>query len=190
MITIVWHRLDLPGHEAAALEGRADGWHLTGAAALVHDGQPARLDYEIRCDTGWRTRSAVVTGWIGAAPAELVLTRDDEDRWRANGLHLPALDGCQDVDLGFSPSTNLLPVRRLALAVGDEAAVRAAWVRFPELTLEVLEQTYRRTAAREYEYESAGGAFRRTLAVSGAGFVTRYPGLWEAEGLGGDHGPA
>jgi hypothetical protein len=87
-----------------------------------------------------------------------------------------------DLDLNFSPSTNLLPIRRLRLDVGQEAAVRAAWLRFPGFTLEPLEQRYRRTADDAYRYESAGGAFVRDLTVNDEGFVVRYPGLWEAGG--------
>jgi hypothetical protein len=96
---------------------------------------------------------------------------------------VPALQGCTDVDLGFSPSTNLLPVRRLGLAIGARAPVRAAWVRFPELTLEVLEQAYTRVSATTYLYESAGGAFRRELTVNSAGFVLEYPDFWRAEAV-------
>jgi hypothetical protein len=32
-----------------------------------------------------------------------------------------------------------------------------------------------------YHYESAGGQFQRDLGVNSAGFVVRYPGLWQAE---------
>ena len=32
-----------------------------------------------------------------------------------------------------------------------------------------------------YHYESEGGHFQRELAVNAAGFVTQYPGLWQAE---------
>ena len=86
-----------------------------------------------------------------------------------------------DVDLNFSPSTNLLPIRRLALEVGSEAAVRAAWLRFPGFALEPLEQVYRRAAVGLYRYESAGGQFRADLEVDESGFVTRYPGFCEME---------
>jgi uncharacterized glyoxalase superfamily protein PhnB len=86
----------------------------------------------------------------------LVLARSSDNAWTVNDTPRLALDGCIDVDLGFSPSTNLLPIRRLRLAVGQRAAVRAAWVRFPELTLEVLEQTYTRLSESTYLYESAG----------------------------------
>ena len=115
------------------------------------------------------------------APVALKLTRDSGGAWQANGALVPSVDGCVDVDLGFSPSTNLLPIRRLHLAVGESAAVRAAWVRFPALTVEVLEQTYTRTGDATYVYESAGGAFRRELSVNPDGFILDYPGLWRAE---------
>jgi uncharacterized protein len=106
---------------------------------------------------------------------------DSSGRWWRNAEALPSLDGCIDVDLGFSPSTNLLPIRRLALPIGGSAAVRAAWVRFPELSVEVLEQVYHRTAERRYTYESNGGAFRAELTVDEDGFVIEYPNLWTAE---------
>jgi hypothetical protein len=85
------------------------------------------------------------------------------------------------VDLGFTPSTNTLPIRRLTLAVGASAPVRAAWLRFPELTLESLEQVYLRTAERTYRYESAGGQFVAVLEVGAAGLVSRYGDYWRAE---------
>jgi hypothetical protein len=108
------------------------------------------------------------------------LFRSDHGSWAVNGAVVPAVHGCIDVDLGFSPSTNLLPIRRLNLRIGEQAAVRAAWVRFPELTVEVLEQTYARLSEETYAYESAGGTFRRELTVNETGFVVEYPGLWRA----------
>jgi hypothetical protein len=101
--------------------------------------------------------------------------------WTVGGAPAPSLKGCDDIDLGFSPATNLLPIRRLELAVGASAVVRAAWIRFPELTTEVLEQTYTRLNPERYLYESAGGSFRRELIVDVFGFVLDYPDLWRAE---------
>ena len=60
--------------------------------------------------------------------------------------------------------------------MGARAAVRAAWVRFPTLAPELLEQTYTRLAADRYRYESAGGGFRRDLTVSDDGWVTNWLG--------------
>ena len=105
-------------------------------------------------------------------------------RWTRDGAPAPQVAGCLDVDLGFSPVTNTLPIRRLALAVGAAAPVRAAWLRFPGLELEPLEQVYRRLAPARYAYESAAGRFRAELEVDGDGLVTRYGDYWAALGAG------
>jgi hypothetical protein len=148
---------------------------------FAHDGRPCRLEYAVVCNDAWEARSALVGGWIGTTDVAIEITADVHRRWRINGAACDAVEGCIDVDLGFSPSTNLLPIRRLGLAVGADAPVSAAWLGFPQLTLERLDQVYRRTAVGNYRYESAGGAFIRDLEVDATGFVTRYPGLWEAD---------
>jgi hypothetical protein len=181
-VAIVWRRVDMPGHEAAELHRVGDAWELSGVAVLTDAGRPCRLDYVIECGGDWATRRCEVRGYVGADRAHMVVVRDEAGSWAVNHEPAASLDGCIDVDLGFSPSTNLLPIRRLALAVGASASVRAAWIRFPQLTVEVLEQTYTRTAPETYKYESAGGAFRRDLAVNADGLVVDYPGLWIAEG--------
>jgi hypothetical protein len=106
---------------------------------------------------------------------------DSDRRWRLNGEECAEVAGCIALDLNFSPSTNLLPIRRLNLAIGQEAGVRAAWLRFPSFKLEPLEQIYRRTGPSFYRYESAGGRFVTDLEVDEAGFVTHYPNLWRVE---------
>jgi hypothetical protein len=118
---------------------------------------------------------------VGEKPIEVELAVDSASRWTLNGAERPEVVGCIDLDLNFSPSTNLLPLRRLGLAVGQEAKVRAAWLRFPSFALEPLDQLYRRIGESTYRYESAGGAFVAELEVNGAGFIIRYPGFWQAE---------
>jgi hypothetical protein len=180
--SILWRRLDRPGHEFAHLELREGSWRLEGTAVFAHEeDQACRLDYAIRCDARWRTRATQVSGWIGERRVAIEVTVDEAHTWRLNGRECPAVAGAIDIDLNFSPSTNLLPIRRLDLAVGQAAEVRAAWLRFPNLTLEPLAQSYRRTAAGTYRYESAGGRFVADLDVDAAGFVTRYAEIWQRE---------
>lgn len=183
--TILWRWTDRPGHEAARLERSADGWVLRGTAVLWDDGRPCRLDYTVHADEAWRSTGARVEGWMGDEGVDVTIAVDADGRWTLNGAEVPEVAGCVDVDLNFSPSTNLLPIRRLGLEVGGEAEVHAAWLRFPSLRLERLQQTYTRTGDLSYRYESADGAFMRDLDVNRAGLVTRYPGLWEAEPAGG-----
>lgn len=184
--TILWRRLDLPGHEAAELLRTSDGWQLSSAAVLAESARPCRLEYVITCDADWHARRCALHGYVGAAPVSLDVARGGTGEWTVDGVPDPGLTGCDDIDLAFSPATNLLPIRRLQLGIGATAPVRAVWVRFPEFTTEVLEQVYTRMAPDRYLYESAGGTFRRELTVDAAGFVLDYPDLWIAEARAGD----
>jgi hypothetical protein len=135
----------------------------------------------------------------GAAtePRRLNLTVSPDHHWQIErepdpDLALPVddpavLDGLIDIDLGFSPVTNTLPIRRLEPAIGEAVAVTAAWVRFPELTIEPLPQRYIRLAERRYRYESAGGAFVAEIEVDDLGLVTTYEGGWRRLAASSDH---
>ena len=165
---MLWKWRDREGHEAA----RLDGTVLRGMAVLTD----TALTYRVACDDAWRTISTTVNGWAGEREIAIEIAAKD-GRWTMNGVHVPEVEGCVDVDLNFSPSTNLLPIRRLNLAIGEEATVLAAWLRFPSFTLEPLEQTYRRTGKRTYWYQS--GSFSAEIAVNEEGLVVEY-GPWVA----------
>jgi hypothetical protein len=182
MHTIIWRRLDSPGHEWSHLHVPASGPERSGIAILVHNDEPCRLDYEIRCDPNWVTRSAHVSGSVGEVMVDVEVRRHPDGSWSLNDTIVPAVAGALDVDLAFSPCTNSLPIRRLSLAIGQSAEVRAAWLTFPDFTLEPLDQRYSRTGDRIWHYESHGGAFVRDLLVDEDGVVIEYPGLWMREG--------
>jgi hypothetical protein len=179
--TILWRRLDRPGHEYARLSRDGTEWQLAGVAVFQHERLPCRLDYAIVCDAQWRTKTGRVTGWVGDRTVEVEVSIDASGAWHINGTARQEVAGSVDLDLNFSPSTNLLPIRRLALPVGKHAHVKAAWLRFPSFTLEPLEQTYRRVDDGVYRYESAGGTFVAEIEVNSVGLVTSYPPAWVAE---------
>ena len=185
---ILWRRLDRPGHEFARVAAAGSGWTLWGTAVFVHEGAPSRLDYVVVCNGKWETTSGKVTGRVGNDEVSVDVVVEPGGIWRSNGTDVPGIRGAVDLDLNFSPSTNLLPIRRLNLAVGQEAAVRAAWLRFPSFVFESLEQTYRRIDASTYRYASAGGRFTADLTVNDAGLVTHYPGLAVSEEVAAEHG--
>ena len=178
---ILWRRLDSSGHDAAICKSIGNGWHLSGVAIVAESARPCRVEYEIACDTSWLTRRCTLRGYIGSTPVALDVRRRVSGSWTVDGVVATSLQDCTDVDLAFTPATNLLPIRRLQLEVGQREVVRAAWIRFPELTVEVLDQFYTRQSANLYFYESSDGAFRRELRVDAFGWVVDYPGLWCAE---------
>jgi hypothetical protein len=181
--TILWRGFVLIGHEACRLFSDDSNWHLQGAAVFSHEQHPCRLDYQIICNEGWQTRFASVAGWLGKRLINIDIKCDTNGRWWLNGAEQSNVRGCTDIDLNFSPSTNLLPIRRLNLAVGQAAELTAAWLRFPSFTLEPLPQRYSRLEETLYRYESGGGQFVADLTVSPSGFVINYPGIWQAEGI-------
>jgi hypothetical protein len=92
-----------------------------------------------------------------------------------------ALDGAVDVDLGVTPSTNTLPIRRLGLEIGEHADLVVAWVRFPDLAVERSDQRYTRLAENTYRY--ASGSFSRDIEADDLGLVTSYPDLFVTESV-------
>ena len=172
MTAILWRWLDREGHEAA----RLDGSILRGTSVLRENERVYALTYRIDCDEQWRTIATEVRGWSSERDIAIDI-RSDAGRWTMNDRHVPEVDGCVDVDLNFSPSTNLLPIRRLNLAIGESASVKAAWLRFPDFVLAPLEQTYTRIAQNAYRYKSA--SFTADITVNEAGLVLEY-GVWKA----------
>ncbi|HZB44562.1 MAG TPA: putative glycolipid-binding domain-containing protein, partial [Pyrinomonadaceae bacterium] len=100
------------------------------------------------------------------------------------GTEQAELAGLVDVDLGFTPATNLIQFRRLSLGVGHATDAPTVYLNFPELTLGRLEHRYHRVALDRYDYQAPRFDYTGILRVSAAGFVTHYPGLWELEALG------
>jgi hypothetical protein len=106
------------------------------------------------------------------------------ERWTLNGDEQgEEVAGLVDIDLGFTPATNLIQLRRLSLDISHEAEAPVAYLHFPELTLGRLEQRYRRVALDKYDYQAPGFGYTAILQVSELGFVTQYPGLWALEAL-------
>ncbi len=176
--TVVWRRLDGLGVEHCSLAQRADGWRIAGTAIRA-DGGPLLVRYRIACDTMWRTRAVEIEAETSTGIRALRLAVDEERRWWNADAEVVAFRGCTDVDLGVTPATNSLPIRRLNLAIGETRAVTAAWIQFPELRMEPLPQHYTRLDVLRYRYESADGAFTTEIAVDDLGFVTTYAGGWE-----------
>ena len=60
--TILWRRVDNPGHDACRLLALGDAWRLEGTAVFRQEGVPACLTYKVDCDANWRTREGAVHG--------------------------------------------------------------------------------------------------------------------------------
>ena len=116
----------------------------------------------------------------GNKAVDMRIRRAAGGTWRVGTQVQQAVAGCVDIDLGFTPATNMLAVRRLGLRVGERAEAPAAWLAPPDTRLRLLPQTYLRSAARQYDYEAPTVGYAGRLMVSSLGAVVFYPGLFEA----------
>lgn len=182
MRTVLWHHPDLPATERFVLREGSDEQRLEGTVLTMLAGVPTELRYEVTCDREWHTRWCSVTLLSPSGERTITLVADGEGRWERDGSSDAALDDALDVDLGFSPSTNTLAIRRLELEIGESVRLSVAWLRFPELDLVRAEQVYTRLDERRYRYESGDGDFSAELEVDDRGVVTRYGELWRTIG--------
>ena len=178
---IRWRRLDLPGHDEARLRNELGSWHLAGHAEFIDGTNRWQLGYTVTGTPDWTTTRAMVKGHSDRGAIEANVVRSAVGGWTLNGTPVPAVAGCTDIDLAFTPATNLLSLRRLDLAVGQEAVVVASWLTFPEFSLIPLRQRYRRTSQTTYDYSAPDLPFAGILTVSPEGFVLDYAGLWRAD---------
>ena len=179
--TVLWKRLDCPGHDACVLERVEDGWRLSGTAVYLDPTGAAQLRYEAQCDEAWVSRGGSVSGWVGPRRIDLRVERASDGAWTLDGALMPRLEGLLDLDFGFTPATNLFALRRLALAVGDAADAPAAWFDPAPDAVVRLPQRYERRSESTYWYEAPTVGYEAELEVAPSGFTRVYPELWLME---------
>lgn len=151
---------------------------LSGTAIVAWDGAPWRIDYDIALDEHGRTRrltigaDGVEAASGGAVRVDLVLEADGNGRWSRDGTIVIDDPEAIDSDLGFSPSTNTLPIRRLGLTIGEQREIAVAWILFPTFEVVLGRQVYERLAERVWRYRS--GSFDAELTVDEDGLVDAY----------------
>lgn len=179
--SILWRRLDSAGHDACTIVPLAAGHVLSGTAAFLHAGQPTALTYRLVCDEAFHSLHGEVHGNVGARAVHFQLARTKQGIWTLNGNDVKGLEGCVDLDFGFTPATNLTQLRRLALAEGETGRAPAAWLDLDSGELTQLEQSYQRRSSATYWYEARRFGYAALLEAKPSGFILKYPELWEAE---------
>jgi len=177
---ILWRRVDAPGHDSCRVEMQELGWRLDGTAVFRHGQLPTILAYHVECDAEWRTQRGWVRGRIGDRAVEFIISVSS-GVWRLNDSMILGLDECVDLDLGFTPATNLLPIRRLALANGQGGDATAAWLDVSAGTLTALPQRYEKRTDLAYWYEAPTLKYAAQLDVRSTGLIRNYPGFWGEE---------
>lgn len=180
LASVLWRRIDMPGHEACRLEQDGGGWRLQGTAVFRHEAGPASITYVVRCNARWETVSGLVRGNLGQRPIDYAVTREG-NIWKLNGSAMPGLEHLVDLDLGFTPATNLQQLRRVPIARDETVELPVAWLDVDAGTLTELPQTYQRRSETAFWYEAPSVGYQELLELAANGFIRRYPNLWEAD---------
>jgi hypothetical protein len=175
---VIWRRtLDDHSFEECAVTATPDGVGIAGQIIAAEHGVPLSVRYEIDCARDWSARSVAIGQRLGDAQRTVRLERAGHG-WLVDGVHDVRLDGCAEPDLGLTPSTNALAIRRLDLAVGQAAEIMCAWIRFPALTVEPSLQRYERLGEHAYRYANVASGFTAIVTVDDLALPVRYEGIW------------
>ena len=100
--------------------------------------------------------------------------------WRLNDREQPAARDAIDLDLGFTPTTRTLPLRRLDLANGAAGVARIARFDVGTQSLCTVEVQLRRRDACSYEQVDEQGEVA-IVATDAHGLLLDVPQRWKRE---------
>jgi hypothetical protein len=177
---VLWHCALLASSEHATLRESQTGYQLRGLTVLPREDVPCHVSYEVSVDREWYPVAATAAFEMPFMTPPIALSLAADGRWTLDGSPAPQLAACRDLDLGWTPATNTIPIRRLRLAVGETARIMAAWIRFPELDIVASEQRYTRMAKDRWRYQSGDYDFE-LCTDERTGLVLQYgDDLWRA----------
>jgi uncharacterized protein len=170
MRSVLWRGVEEWLAEAASIDLQADGLSARGVQLGAHP-VPYRVDYRLDASRGFVTRELELTSVGEGWRRRLLLRHDGSGGWSA--VHeddggppggawdgeLPDLSEALDIDIGFSPLTNSMPILRHGLHREGSREFVMAWVSVPDLRVTASKQRY------EHVHADAAGATVRFLEV-------------------------
>jgi hypothetical protein len=194
----LWVKDDPVGMEHAAI-GVGVGGMVATSTAFGTIPIAYRLDLELHVDADWITRRLALVvssdGWArslvlerarawtgsltdeGAVPQEVIASTPPDTV--APGDVPPDV---LDVDVQYSPLTNLMPIRRLGLdRPGAAGSFVMAWISVPSLAITLDDQRYTLLGIDDGDrcarFENGVGFFTAVIRCDADGVVVDYPGI-------------
>ena len=175
---VIWQQLEWHGTEWCEIDRGPSSTRINGLAIVPYEGRPHRVEYTIDLDAEGRTSDARVSATAPGGNHVVSLEADGRGTWRSGGRVVVESAAALDLDLGFSPITNSLPIWRFGLSIGETHEIEVAWVLFPTLEVVHGRQSYERRDERTYVYRSRD--FEADVRIFEDGLVDEYAGYWRA----------
>jgi uncharacterized protein len=189
---VIWRGVEEWLAEAASIELHDGGLAAHGIQLGAHPA-PYRVEYRLDAADGFVTRELELTSAGERWRRRLLLRHDGSGRWSAevedNGDppggawdgELPGLSEALDIDIGFSPLTNSMPILRHRLHREGSRDFVMAWVSIPDLRVTAPKQRYEHVQADDagatVRFLEVDGDFTAELKLDRDGLLVFYPGL-------------
>lgn len=170
---VLWRAADARGTERLRLFDVDVGFCAVSTWVGDFDGEIAVARFRVDLDARFGTTALEAT-WNERS---LRLTRDPSGEWRGPRGGHPELAGLVDVDVQWTPFTNTLPIRRLALSPGRSQDIEVVYVQAGSLEVGRRRQRYTRLDRERWRFESLEDPFRADILVDEEGLVVEYPGI-------------
>ena len=104
------------------------------------------------------------SGGLGNRSIDFVVERRGRS-WTLNGSLFPEIDHLLDLDLSFTPATNLQQLRRVTIAPYQSVRLPVVWLNVDAGTLTELPQMYERRGDMALWYEAPSVGYKGLLEL-------------------------
>ena len=177
---VIWRRiLDDGSDEFCAVRQMGNGAEVEGTSlGLTKAFEPFCCSYRILANLAYsQTRHLAVSFWSPSGTRSLSMSRS-KGGWKVDAEE-PQFIEADEIDLDWSPVTNMFPIRQMLERGLTSLELKAAWVRMPDLRLERSAQRYDRIDGLTARYTNLESGFTALVSHDGEGFPLDYEGVWK-----------
>ena len=188
----VWTGVEEWLAEAASIDLRYGALSANGIQLGAHP-SPYRVDYRLDASDGFVTTGLELASTGDGWRRRLLLRHDGSGRWSAEvdddgnppggdwDGELPDLSDALDIDIGFSPLTNSIPILRHELHREGSRDFVMAWVSVPDLRVTASKQRYEHVRTDDegatVRFLEVDRDFTADLELDSDGLLAFYPAL-------------
>lgn len=167
-----WHGIERSSYEECRVTEERDAVLINSEIAIATE----VFSYCITTDAFWNVESFAIRYSSEPVWEKRYVRRDGI--WLCDGEPVRELDGCNDIDILFTPFTNSLPIKRLQLKTRGKAEIKVVYIDPDSRTIYAASQRYTRLSGSQYRFETVPEDFEAVITVDQNGFVIDYPGLF------------
>lgn len=169
---VEWVTSDGRYRESFTLNWENEAWTATGQVGQQN------IQYVLRVSPTWRVRQFLL--FRDLDEPDLWLAVDVKGRWgEINGALRPELGASADIELGCTPFSATIPIRRLGLGVGESADIDVVAVDVDTLGAVAVPTRYERTGPARWRSVALPTGAERTFEVDEFGLVINEVGRFD-----------